>query len=694
MKSILSPFSLALSFAALAVSLGASPAAWAADADEAAVSPSEPDFVSEVLSSMDPQADPCVDFYRYACGGWLDATELPPDEARWARSFSVIRERNREAIREVLEDAKETPGPAGTDRHRIGNFYASCLNEESIEERGLEPLEDVLRSVDQGDDDAALLGLAGRLQRHDVEAFLGLRVMPDFQEPDLNLLGVSQGGLGLPDRDYYLSDDAKKQEVLAAYETHVAKMLELSGLVSEAAGAGAHAVVAFETKLAEASRPRAEMRNAETLYHRLDRKGLEELAPDLAWDAFFAGLGEPTLREINVVTPEFFEALETALAETELATLRTYLRWHVVNAHAELLPRRFADADFEFYGKTLQGQQQRPARWKECVDATEEALGEAVGKLYVEEMFPGDSKDVALTMIRDIETAFEHNLPQLAWMDDETRRRAVEKMEAIHNKIGYPDEWQDYSALHPTPDDYFGNSVAAVELESHRQLRKVGRPVDPSEWGMTPQTVNAYYNPLLNEIAFPAGILQPPFFHRDFAAAMNYGAVGTVMGHELTHGFDDQGRKFDPKGRLQEWWAPEVAERFEAQTRCVEDQYSGYEVEPGLNVQGDLTLGENIADIGGLKQSWEAYRRWKERLPGEAPTVPGLTDEQLFFVAYAQVWCAEMTPEVVRMRVTVDTHSPPQFRVIGPVSNHPAFGETFQCEPGTPMNPRDKCVVW
>lgn len=656
--------------------------------------PDQPDLLAEVLSSMDSDADPCQDFYRYACGGWLDATELPADEARWARSFSVIRERNREAIRDILEDARKNPGPPGTDRYRIGRFYGSCLDEQAIEDKGLKPVEGLLRSIDQADDTAALFGLAGRLQRRDVEAFAGLGVLPDFKDPDLNLLAVGQGGLGLPDRDYYVSEDPNKQDVLEAYEAHVAEVLELSGMEPEAATSSADAVVAFETRLAEAARPRAEMRNPDALYHRLDRSGLEKLSPGLAWDAFFAGLGQPTLREINVLTPEFFEALETSLGETELSTLQAYLRWHVLNAHAELLPKRFADAAFEFYGKTLQGRQERQVRWKECVDATEDALGEAVGKLYVEEMFPGDSKDVALTMIRDIETAFEENLPELAWMDAETRHRAVEKMEAIQNKIGYPDEWKDYSSLHPVPDDYFSNAVAARDLETERELRKVGQPVDPKEWGMTPQMVNAYYNPLQNEIAFPAGILQPPFFYRDYPPAMNYGAVGTVMGHELTHGFDDQGRKFDPEGRLREWWAPEVAERFETQAQCVEDQYSAYEVEPDLNVQGDLTLGENIADIGGLKQSWEAYRRWKQRFRGEIPTAPGLTDEQLFFVSYAQIWCSKSTPEVTRMRVTVDSHSPPQFRVIGPISNHPAFAETFECAPGTPMNPEDKCLVW
>lgn len=649
---------------------------------------------AEVLAAMDRSADPCTDFYRYACGGWLDSTELPGDQTRWTRSFSVIREDNREELRDVLEDAAANPG-TDPDRRRIGLYYASCIDEAAIEKAGTASLAPVLAEIAAVEDVAGALAVAGELQRWNAGAFFGLGVLPDFKHPETNIAFLSQGGLGMPDRDYYVSDDPDKQRLLAAYREHVARMLGLLGADAETAAADADRVLAFETALAEASRPRQDMRLPEKLYNKLDRKGLEELTPSLPWSAFFTAVGAPSVTQINVATPEFFTALEKRLAASTPEDLRAYLRWHAVHGLSDALPERFVVAEFEFYGKTLAGQQEIEPRWKRCVGATENALGQAVGKLYVERRFAGDSKAKALEMIADLEASFENNLPQLTWMDEATRARALEKLGAIGDKIGYPDEWRDYSAMTIVPGDYFANHLAATAFETDRQLRKIGEPVDRDEWRMTPQTVNAYYNPLLNEIAFPAGILQPPMFHRDFPAAMNYGAIGAVVGHEITHGFDDQGRKFDPKGMLREWWEPAVAEKFEARAQCVDDFYSGLEVAPGVNVNGRLTLGENIADIGGVKQAHRAYRRWQERHgDGAEPAVPGLTDEQLFFVAYAQIWCSLSTPEEDRLRITTDPHSPAKFRVRGTLSQVPAFAAAFQCAEGTAMNPKDRCEVW
>jgi endothelin-converting enzyme/putative endopeptidase len=386
--------------------------------------------------------------------------------------------------------------------------------------------------------------------------------------------------------------------------------------------------------------------------------------------------------------------LENLVAQTTADVLQTYLRWHTVDGTANLLSKEFVDTNFDFFGKKIAGQEEIKPRWKRCVSATQGALGEAVGKLYVERMFAGSSKEVALEMIGDIKATFEAGLPDLAWMDETTRERAVEKLHAMGFKIGYPDKWRDYSSMTITPGAYFGNSMAGTAFEYDRQARKVGNPVDRDEWHMTPQMVNAYNNPLMNEMAYPAGILQPPFFHRDFPAAMNYGAIGGGIGHELTHGFDDQGRKFDPKGRLQEWWEPEVSEKFMSQAQCVDDVYSRYEVEPGAAVNGKLTLGENIADIGGLKQSHAAYKLWESRHGAPEPLLEQLTDEQLLFVAWGQIWCTLMSPERARLQVTTDPHTPAQFRVSGPVSHVPAFAEAFGCEVGAPMRPEEQCQVW
>ena len=654
-------------------------------------------FAAEVLASMDLDAEPCQDFYRYACGGWLDATELPSDQTRWARSFSVIHERNRGVVRDILEQAAAEPGD-DPDRRRIGDYYASCMDEATIEKAAGTPLAPLLEEIARVGDSGSLLAVTGKLHRHAVGALFGAQALPDFKNPDLNISFFFQGGLGMPDRDYYVAEDEKKRQLMADYEKHVAHMLTLLGEEAEQAAADAARIVAFETRLAEASRPRAEMRIPEKLYNKIDVGGLKELTPKLPWDAYLAAIGYPDVVDVSVATPEFFEALETLVGDTDPAVLRAYLRWHVVNSTAAVLSSAFVDANFEFYGRKLQGQQEMQPRWKRCVAATEGALGEAVGKLYVERRFAGDSKDVALEMIHDIEAAFESSLPELSWMDEVTRGRAVEKAKAVGNKIGYPDVWRDYSSMKVQRGHHFANVMAARGFDFDRDAGKIGKPVDRQEWRMTPQMVNAYYTPLQNEIVFPAGILQPPFFHRDFPAAMNYGAIGAVMGHELSHGFDDQGRKFDPQGQLREWWEPAASERFSEQAECVDDLYSSYEVEPDVRVDGTLTLGENIADIGGLKQAYVAYQSWWARHESSpatsASSVQGLTDDQLFFVAFGQVWCSLSTPEQVRLRITTDSHSPPRFRVIGAVSNNPEFAEAFSCKEGTPMRPKKVCEVW
>ena len=659
-------------------------------------------IAATVTSSMDRTADPCNDFYRYACGGWLDSTKMPSDQARWVRSFSTITERNRELVKELLESAGKTPS-ADPERRQIGDFYAACMDEAAVERAGTAPLTGMFTAIDQVTDASSLMSVAAGLAKSGVGALFGGGAAPDFKNPTMNLLFMSQGGLGLPDRDYYVSDDPKKKEILAKYETHVARMLGLAGESAADAARHAQAIVAFETELAKASRPRAEMRDRDKIYNKVDRAGLEKLAPQLAWPRYFATLGYPDVQSINVAVPEFFQALEKLATTTPVETLREYLRWNVLDSHADRLPQAFVEANFDFFGKTLSGQQEIQPRWKRCVTATTAALGEAIGKIYVAQEFAGNSKAVAVEMIRDIENAFESNLPALAWMDDATRQRAVEKAKKVTNKIGYPDVWRDYSSVVVKRDDYFASALSATRFEFDRDMKKVGQPVDRSEWRMVPHQVNAYYMSTANEIAFPAGILQPPFFHKDYPAAMNYGAIGTVMGHELTHGFDDQGRKSDGDGVLREWWAPEVAAKFEKQAACVEAQYSGVEVEPGVHVNGKLTLGENIGDIGGVKEAYVAFQGWKSRhkmpapgTPGtmKEPLIPGMSDDQLFFVAFSQVWCSLATPEFLRNQVTTDSHSPGQVRAILPLVNLPEFAQTFSCPAGSKMNPKERCIVW
>jgi len=596
-------------------------------------------------------------------------------------------------VREILQDAAADPGD-DPSRRLIGLYYGACMDEAAVERAGVQPLQPIFDQIAVVEDAASLMTVAGQLHRSFIGVLFDVRPIPDFANPDLNIAFFSQGGLGMPDRDYYVSQDEKKQQLLVEYEGHVARMFGLLGEDKKTAAGHARDVLAFETELARNSRDRAAMRQLETLYNKMDIVGLKELTPDLPWDRYLEATGHPDIVQASVMTPEFFEALEQLVAETPVETIRAYLRWHAVDAMANRLPDEFVEANFEFYGKKISGQEEIKPRWKRCVDATENALGEAVGKLYVDRMFAGSSKEIALEMILDVKAAFGSSLPSLDWMDPVTRERATEKLEAMGFKIGYPDKWRDYSSIELTAGDYFGNALAATEFEFDRQANQLDKPVDREEWLMNPQAVNAYNHPLFNEMAYPAGILQPPFFHRDFPAAMNYGAIGGGMGHELTHGFDDQGRKFNPQGKMEEWWEPEVAEKFETQAQCVDDFYSSYEVAPGASVNGKLTLGENIADIGGVKSSYQAYKIWEGRHGAPEPIVDGLTNDQLLFVAWGQVWCTLQTEEAARLQVTTDPHSPAAFRVMGPMAHVPEFSQAFGCDVGDPMRPEGQCEVW
>jgi endothelin-converting enzyme/putative endopeptidase len=681
-------FFLTLSLVAVVGALGCG--APVEEADDIARMTAE-EVIASVTAAMDPSVEPCEDFYRYACGGWLAAEEIPADRSRWGRGFSLIGEENLAVQRQILEEAAANPS-GDPDTARLGYYFATCMDTAKIDAAGVTPLEPALASVEEVNDVESFMAEIGKLYRIGVEPLFSVQIYPDLKNPDLNIIHLGQGGLSLPDRDYYLAEDNK--ELVEGLRAHIVRMFMMLGKNEEEAKKSADAIVALETALAEISKPRVELRDPEKNYHKIDITGLKELTPQLPWDALLAETGHPDIVDINVSTPEFFEGLEAVIEKTPPETLRAYLRWNVVDQSTSLLTEEIAQANHDFFGKQLAGRKELSERWKRCVRATDGAMGELLGEAFVERRFPGDSKEIAVDMIRKIERALESALPELAWMDAETQGRAVDKMHAISNKIGYPDTWRDYSSLEIGSDSYYANAIAAREFEFHRQMSKIGNAVDRGEWFMSPPMVNAYYNPLFNEIVFPAGIMQPPFFHRDFPAAMNFGGIGMVMGHELTHGFDDTGRKFDPKGRMVEWWEPEVAEKFERAAECIEAQYDGYEIAEGLKLNGKLTLGENIADNGGIKEAYRAYQAWLAENGGNEGFMDDFTDEQLFFIGFAQTWCTLATPEIEQMLATVDTHSHPRYRVNGPVSNFPEFARAFECAEGTPMNPVDKCEVW
>jgi predicted metalloendopeptidase len=668
----------------LAAALAAGPVL-AADASASGVA-------ATVKAAMDPKTQPCQDFYRYACGGWLDTTKIPADQSRWGRGFSEIAERNRTAMREILEDAAKNPGD-DVNRQKLGMFYGACMDEPGIEAAGVKPIESWMKDAAKTKNDKALLTMIGKMHAASIPALFNIGVEADFKDPNTNIAQMFQGGLGLPDRDYYLNDDKKDKR--DAYAAHIEKMFTLYGDAPDAAKASVTKIMAFETELAKISKPRAELRDPDKTYHKLDIAGLKKLTPSIDWDAYFKATGHSDVTQINVATPEFYTGLEKLLGSTDDATMQAYLRWHVLHDAAAALPKAFDEENFAFYGKVLQGQKEQQPRWKRCVIQTDGALGEVLGQEFIKKQFPGDSKKIARELVEAIQSAFAAGLPSLDWMDDTTRQRALGKKAAIVNKIGYPDKWRDYSKLKLKKGDYFANLVASARFEFEREANKIGKPVDKTEWGMTPPTVNAYYNPLNNEMVFPAGILQPPFFSKDYPMAMNFGGMGMVMGHELTHGFDDEGRKFDATGKLTEWWEPSVSAKFDERAACIEKQYTGYEVQPGLHLNGKLTLGENIADNGGIKETYTAFKAWEGKNPGsETPVVEGLTNDQLLFVAFAQTWCSLATPQIEQMLVTIDPHSPPRFRVNGPLSNTKSFAEAFSCAEGTPMHPTNSCEVW
>jgi endothelin-converting enzyme/putative endopeptidase len=645
-------------------------------------------------SALDRTVSPCDDFYRFACGGWIAANPIPADKARWGR-FDELRKRNAADLRAILEsDAVGRIDPADRYPRKVGDFYAACMDEPGIESRGLGDLRAQWAALDAVGDARSLAAQVARFHREGVPALFAFGSDQDFRDSTQVIGEVAQGGLTLPDRDYYLKDDPKTASIRAAYDAYQKKALHLAGVPLPEAEKEARAIQDLERSLAESHWTRVEMRDPVRLYNRVELAGLEKAAPRFPWKAYLAEVGRPGLTAINATTPRFLERIDALVAGTPPAAWRAYLRWQLLDdmAAARALPRAFVDARFAFQSASFTGAKELEPRWEHCVRLTDRALGEALGQAYVRRHFGGDAKDRTRRLVAEIEEVMGDDLRGLGWMDDSTRAQALEKLGRIFNKIGYPDAWRSYESVEVTRASLLVSLLSARAFEVRRDLDKIGKPVDRAEWRMTPPTVNAYYSALLNEIVFPAGILQPPFYGRTAPEPMNYGAVGMVVGHELTHGFDDAGRQFDARGNLRDWWSPAVGKEFERRAQCVVDQFAGYVAVDDVKVNGKLTLGENIADLGGVKLAFAAYRA----AAGRAPAVGGFAPDQQFFLGEAQVWCSATRPEQSRLWAAIDPHAPPEHRVNGPLSNLPEFAAAFECPAGSRMvrPPEQRCEVW
>jgi len=643
------------------------------------------------VANIDRSADPCQDFYQYACGTWLANNPIPADQSTWGTA-NVVAERNRTILRNILEKASVDDAKRTAIEQKIGDFYASCMDEPAINKLGIKPLEPELGRIASMKSKDALIGEIVRLHSIGADVFFSFGSIPDPKNSSQVIADADQGGLSLPDRDYYLKDDPKSVELRKQYLEHVQKMMELSGESSSQAALDSQAVMHIETELAKASLDRVSRRDPDKIFHNFTVGQLAALSPTIDWKKYFSGVGAPSIAGLNVSVPDFFRGLSGVLSQTSLTDLKTYMRWHLVHAEAGLLPQAFVDEDFRFFRQALTGAKELQPRWKRCVTATDGDLGEALGQKFVEVAFPPDAKARTLKMVQEIEKALDDDIQTLDWMTPATKQQAKLKLAAVTNKIGYPDKWRDYSSVKIVRGDAIGNDERATEFEVRRQLGKIGKPVDHSEWRMTPPTVNAYYNPLENNINFPAGILQPPFFDNRKDAPVNYGAIGSVEGHELTHGFDDQGRKFDGQGNLKEWWTEEDAKEFEKRAECFVKEYSEFTPVDDLHVNGKLTLGENTADNGGLRLAFMALMKSLDGKTEEK--IDGFTPQQRFFLAWGQVWCQNIRPEAARLRVQVDPHSPSRARVNGVVENMPEFQQAFACRVGQPMVRQPACRVW
>jgi putative endopeptidase len=646
------------------------------------------------LASMDKTADPCVNFYQYSCGGWMKNNPIPPDQTSWS-VYGKLYEDNLFFLKGILEQASVNNTQRDAVTQQIGDFYAACMDETTVEKQGLSPLHGDLEAIASLQSANQIAPLVARLQQ--AYGRIMLFAAGSTQDPDnseLVIAEIDQGGLGLPDRDYYTKDDAKSRETRERYLQHIQKVFELMGESPQTAKKSADTVMRMETELAKASMTRVDRRDPYKLKHKMKLAELNSLAPNFDWKSYYATSDYPQFDILNVSTPKFFKEVNAKLKNEPISNWKTYLRFHVVDSASPYLASSFVDENFAFYRQYLRGAKEQQPRWKRCVSYTDRQLGEALGQVYVAKVFSPELKQSTLDMVRGIEDAMALRINGLDWMSPETKEQALKKLHGIRNKIGYPDKWRDYSSVKITRDDLAANMAHASEFEHHRQFNKIGKPVDRGEWDMSPPTVNAYYNPQMNDINFPAGVLQPPLYDAKMDAAPNYGDTGGTIGHELTHGFDDEGSQYDAMGNLKNWWTKSDREKFDARTKCVEDQYANYVVVDDIHINSKLTLGEDVADLGG---EILAYLAWQNATKTQSlQPRDGLTPEQRFFIGFAQWACENNRPEEMRVRAVTDPHSPGEYRINGVVVNMPEFAKAFACKAGQPMTkPAEKvCKVW
>jgi putative endopeptidase len=646
-------------------------------------------------SLVDTTADPCADFFQYACGNFAKLYPIPNDRSGYGTG-TIIADYTETVLHAMLESAANSSSQRTANEQKIGDYYASCVAEDAINQNGLKPLEPELSRIADLKSKDELPELLAHYQLINVNAFFNFAEQQDFKDARKQIAAVDQGGLGLPERDFYFRTGDVAEKTRAQYVQHITNMLKLMGEPEPRAAADAQKIMQLETALAKASMDITSRRDPKNIYHLMPVSELASVAPGFAWDRFLKIFNDLSVSELNVTNPDFFKGLNALLASTDLDTVKTYLRWQLVHSTSSLvLPKPLADEDFDFYRRKLGGQPEQRARWKRCVQATDGALGEALGQVYVAQQFPPSSKQATVQMVHDIEAAMDQDLDTLDWMSADTKARAKEKLRAIADKIGYPDHWRDYSKLSIVRGDAFGNSLRAVEFENRRQLAKIGQPVDRGEWGITPATVDAYYSASMNDINFPAGILQSPLYDPNATDAENYGHVGGIVGHELTHGFDDEGRQFGANGNLSDWWTPEDAKKFEQKADCEVKEYGSFVAVDDVKVNGKLTLGENTADNGGLRLAYIAFLADAKRKSIDlSQKQDGYTPLQQFFLGHGQSWCGSLRPEQLRLQVQTDPHSPRKFRVNGVVQNMSEFGQAFGCKPGQPMMPVNACRVW